>query len=108
MNRPYVQPSLRDRRVDPDDPQAAEVALALLAVAGRVGERVEQGLARRLDQPRAGALATLGVVEEALVAGVRGDAALDSCHVAVWLLEVRQQAPDLLRVGRIRSIDLPA
>src|SRR5262245_35408223 len=31
-----------DGRVDADDPQAAELALPLLAVARRVGERVEQ------------------------------------------------------------------
>ena len=41
---------LAGRRVDADDPQLAHLALALLAVAGRVGERVEQGLAGRLDQ----------------------------------------------------------
>ena len=58
----------------------AHVALPLLAVARRVGEGVQQGLARRLDQPRARALATLRVLEEALVARVGGDAALDSGH----------------------------
>ena len=81
-------------RVDPDDPQLAHLALALLAVAGSVGERVEERFARRLDQPGLRALAALGRVQEALVALVRGDAALDSCHSCG--LEVRQQALDLL------------
>ena len=62
------EPVLAGRRVDPDDPQLAHLALALLAVAGRVGERVQQRLAGRLDQPRLGALAALGGLEEALVA----------------------------------------
>jgi hypothetical protein len=41
---------------------------------------MEQGLASRLDQPRAGTDPTLGILQEALVALVGGDAALDSCH----------------------------
>src|SRR4029077_20880651 len=44
-------------RVDPDDPQLAHLALALFAVARRVGHRVEKRLARRLDQARFRALA---------------------------------------------------
>src|SRR5258706_6636303 len=66
--------------VDPDDPQGAHLALPLLPVAGCVGHRMEQGLASRFDQPRAGTDPTLGILEEALVALVGGDAALDSCH----------------------------
>src|SRR5664279_172843 len=38
-------------RVDPDDPQRAHLALALLAVAGRIRERVKECLAGRLDEP---------------------------------------------------------
>src|SRR5689334_7798040 len=53
--------------VDADDPQLAHLALPLLAVARRVRERVEQRFARRLDQPRLGALAALGGLQEALV-----------------------------------------
>src|SRR5262249_25414627 len=105
LDEPAVGPALTpDGRVDADDPQAAELALALLAVARRVGERVEEGLLRRLDQPRARALPALGVLEESLVAGVRGDAALDSRHVD-GLLEVRQQALDLLRVDAVHRRD---
>src|SRR5450759_3022021 len=68
------------RRVDPDDPELAEVTLPDLAVAGGIGERMEQRFVGRLDQPRAGPLAALGRVQEALVALVRGDAALDASH----------------------------
>jgi hypothetical protein len=71
---------LADGGVDPDDPELAKLALALLAVTGRVGERVEQRLARRLDQARPRALTALGVVQEALVALVGRDAPFDSCH----------------------------
>src|SRR4051794_36137399 len=87
-------------RVDADDPQAAHLALALLPVAGGVGHRMQERLARRLDQPGLGALSTLGGVEEALMPAVRRDAALDSCHSGACScpLEVRQQAPDLLGV----------
>src|SRR5829696_7083140 len=44
-------------RVDPGDPQLAHVALALLAVPGRVGERVELRLPGALDELAVGALA---------------------------------------------------
>src|SRR6185369_12101583 len=89
---------LAGRRVDPDDPQLAHLALALLAVAGRVGHRVEVRLARCLDQPGLRPLAAFGRVQQALVSLVGGDAALDSCHRVRVLLEVRQQAADLLGV----------
>src|SRR4029077_7755306 len=59
---------------------------------------VEERLARGLDQPRLGPLAAFGRVQEALVALMVGDATLDSCHDGFGLLEVRQQATDLLRV----------
>src|SRR5690242_16434642 len=66
--------------VDADDPQLAHLALALLAITRRVGERVEERFAGRLDQLRSGAAATLGGLEQALVPLVGGDAPLDSCH----------------------------
>src|SRR5262245_53587470 len=88
-----------DRGVDADEQEAAQRALPRLAVAGRIGHRVEEGLARRLDQPRLRALAALRGVEEALVPPMGGDAPLDPCHDRLLLsLEVRQQALDLLRV----------
>src|SRR5688572_16323826 len=80
---PVRQPVLAGGRIDPDDPQLAHLALSLLAVAGRVGERVQQRLAGGLDQLRLGALSALGRLEQALVALVRGDASLDSCHVSL-------------------------
>src|SRR4029079_18767480 len=79
-------------------PQLPHLALALLAVAGRVGHRVEVRFAGGLDQPRLCALAALGRVQQPLVALVGGNATLDSCHGVRVLLEVRQQAADLLCV----------
>src|SRR5205823_4909211 len=81
-----------------DDPQATHLALALLAVAGRIRERVEERFACRFDEPRARALAALGRLQQTLVALVGGDAPLYTCHGWFWLLEVGQQAADLLRV----------
>src|SRR5258706_14770672 len=58
---------------------------------------MEQRLACRPDELRARALAALGGLEQALVALVGGDSALDACHL-VRLLEVGQHAPDLRSV----------
>src|SRR6476620_5441017 len=71
---------LAGSRVDPNDPQLTHLALALLAVACRIGERVEERFAGRLDQLRTGTAATLGGLEQPLVSLVGGDAPLDSCH----------------------------
>ncbi len=76
MNWPYVRPFWRAAALM----RLAHLALALLPIAGRVGEGVEQRLAGRLDQPRFGPFAPFGGVEEALVTFVGGDAPLDSCH----------------------------
>ena len=67
-------------RVDPDDPQLAHVALALLPVARRVGERVELRLAGPLDELAVRAHPPFGGVEQPLVALVGRDAPLDACH----------------------------
>src|SRR5207245_319830 len=92
-------PVLAGRGVDPDDPQLAHLALPLLAVTGRIRHRVEARLASGLDETGLRAHPPLGGVEKSLVALVGGDAALDSCHGIRSLLEVGQQATDLLRVG---------
>src|SRR4051794_3019547 len=92
------QAVLAGRCIDPDDPQLAHLALALLAIAGRIGKGVKERLTRRLDEARLGALPTLGVLVEALVTPVGRDAPFDSCHDVELLLEVREQATDLLRV----------
>ena len=52
MNAPYGQAVRRAAALIRIDPQLAHLALALLAVAGRVGQRVEERLAGRLDQAR--------------------------------------------------------
>src|SRR5688572_6942147 len=85
--------------VEPNDPQAAHLPLALLATDIRIGHCVKQRLARRLDQLRTGAPAPFGCIEQTLVSLVRGDAALDACHFSVSLLKVGQQATNLL-LGR--------
>ena len=54
--------------------------LRCLPVTRRIGERVQERFARRLDELRLGAFATLGRIQQTLVALVGGDAALDSCH----------------------------
>ena len=59
MNCAVGHAVLAGSRVDPDDPQLAHLALALLAVTRRVGKRVEQRLAGGLDQTRLRALAAL-------------------------------------------------
>src|SRR4051812_19459234 len=73
---PVGDPILAGRGVDADDPELSHLALALLPVAGRVGHRVQQCLASRLDQARLRALAALRVLHEALVAFVGRDAPL--------------------------------
>ena len=68
------------RRVEPLDPQGAERALAPLAVA----ERVLVGLLDRLlgdaNRVLAPAVVAFGGLQDLLVLGMRGDAALDACH----------------------------
>src|SRR3990172_3660789 len=88
-----------DRGVDPDDPQATEVALPLLAIPGRIGHGVQECLARRLDEARARSLATFGRIQEPLVPLVGGYAPLDSSHEVLMLLEIREQALNLPGVG---------
>src|SRR6185503_7598010 len=62
------------------DPQLAHLALPLLAVPGGIRHRVEVRLAGGLDEPRLRAHPAFGCLEQALVALVGSDAALDSCH----------------------------
>jgi hypothetical protein len=69
-----------DAGVDADDPQLAELALALLAIAGGLGHRVQQRLAGGTDELGTGAAAAFRGIEQPLVALVSGDAALDTGH----------------------------
>jgi len=103
LAEPGDQRSVRDAAlpgggVDSDDPELAELSLALLAVTRRIGQRVEQGLARGLDQLGPRAAAAFGRIQQSLVAPVGGDASLDSSDGCRALLEVGQQASDLRNV----------
>ena len=74
-----------DAVIDAEPALAAELSdeecdRALLAIARRVGERVEERLAGGLDELRTRAASTLGGLEQPLVALVGSDAPLDSCH----------------------------
>ena len=71
---------LAHRRVDPLDPQRAELALAVLAVAVGVLHRlVDRGLGGA-DGVLAAAEIALGGLQNLLVLGVGGNAPLDACH----------------------------
>src|SRR5688572_20563082 len=66
------------RRVDPLDPQRAEVALLHLAVAIGVLAGLLDGLAGDADRVLAAAAVALGLLEDPLVLLARGYAALDT------------------------------
>ena len=63
---------LADGGVDPLDPEGAELALADLAVAGRVLQRLVNGLLGGAVVGRAGAVVAGGLLDDLAVAGVGG------------------------------------
>src|SRR5205807_4030173 len=65
---------------DARDPQPAHVALALLAIAVRVRERVHDRLVGGLEQAAVRPREALGELEHLLVTRARGDASLDPGH----------------------------
>src|SRR5712692_2528960 len=67
--------------IDASDPQLPHLALAPAAVAERVCERVKHRLVRGAEQELLREAEALGAIQDRLVAAMRGDAALDSCHV---------------------------
>ena len=69
-----------DARVDPLDPERAEVALAGLAVAGGVLLRLVHRLRRGAEVGAAGAIVALGLLDDLAVRGVRDDAGFDTGH----------------------------
>ena len=75
-----VQAERAHRRVEPLDPQRAEGALSALAVAVGVLVRLLDRLLGDADGVLAPAVIALGGLEDLLVLGVSGDAALDACH----------------------------
>ena len=62
------------------DPQGAEGALLVLAVAVGVLHRLVDGSLRGADGVLAAAIETLGLLEDFLVLGVGGYTALDACR----------------------------
>src|SRR6266852_450496 len=78
-----VQPRLPRRGVDPRDPELPHLALAATAVAERVSERMQDRLVGGTEQQLLGEPEALGPVEDPLVAAMRGNAALDSCHLGL-------------------------
>src|SRR5438445_8248388 len=75
------QPRLAGRRVDARDPQLAHLALAAAAVTERVGEGVQDRLVGGSKQQLLGKPEALRAIEDCLVTAMRGNAALDSCHL---------------------------
>src|SRR5581483_5663439 len=74
------QPVLAHGGVDALDPQGTEGALAPLAVAIGVLHRLFDRLLGDPDRVLAAAVVALGLLQDLLVLGVGGDAALDACH----------------------------
>src|SRR5437667_960094 len=94
-----IRDAMRPRRgVDALDPETTHVALPRSPIPIGVDQRVEERLACWPDQLRPRSSPTLGLAQEALVAFVGGDAALDSSHDR--LLRVRHQPLELLGVSR--------
>src|SRR5262249_1978355 len=77
------QAELARTGVDADDPQRAELALALLAADVRVLVGLRDGLLRDAEYLAAGVVVALRLGDDFLVAAARGDAFLDSCHGSV-------------------------
>src|SRR5216683_1200320 len=69
--------------VDPRDPELPHFALAAAAVAERVSERVQDRLVGGTEQQFLREPKALRPVEDPLVAAMRGNTALDSCHLGL-------------------------
>ena len=67
-------------RVDTRDPQRAELALLLPTVTVRVLASLDDGLLGNVLDATAGAVVTLGAVENLLVSASGNDATLDTGH----------------------------
>src|SRR5690606_34758092 len=66
--------------IDALDPQGAKIALAIAPVARRILHRFLDGLPRNADRVLATAAKALRRLENLLVPGIGGYAALDVCH----------------------------
>src|SRR5205823_20009 len=79
------------RRVDPGDPEGAELTLPRAAIPVRVAKRVHRRLAGRPYELVLGGATAFGLGEELLVLLARGDTTLHACHGLHPSLQVRQQ-----------------
>src|SRR5467141_3895622 len=75
------QTGLPRRGVDPRDPELPHLALAAAAIAVGVGQSVQDRLVGGTEEQLLGEPEALGPVEDPLVAAMRRNAALDSCHI---------------------------
>src|SRR5690606_7498803 len=94
------QAVLADSGVDALDPERAEIALAILAVAIGILQRLLDSLLGDADGVLAAAVETLGLGENLLVLGVGGNASLYACHVMIslkLLIQPAQRPPPLGR-----------
>src|SRR3954464_7621224 len=73
--------------VDADDPEAAEIPLAGTAVTVGIGQGAHQRFVRPLEEAVIGAVVTLDLRQDLLVPAMGGDAALNSGHGFVILLD---------------------
>jgi hypothetical protein len=95
--RAVREPRFARRRIDPRDPQAAELALALAPVAIGVLPRFHDGFIGDAEDVLAPPAKTLRLVENLLVAGAARDAPLDSWHGALLMRTASSPAPTSCR-----------
>src|SRR5690606_13082745 len=77
------QALLAGRGIDARDPQCAEVALLLAAIAVGILPGLDDRLVGRAEYLAAGVVITLGLGQDLLVSASGDDAAFDSCHVSI-------------------------
>src|SRR5690606_11216856 len=89
--------------IDARDPQAAEIALLLLAVDVGVLLGLDDRLLGDAEDLAPGVVVALGTGEDLLVATTRLHATLDSCHGSALLRDTAACGPDGLRPRRGRG-----
>ena len=76
---------LADGRVDPRDPEAAELAFTVVAVARRVIEGVQDRLVGAAEQAMTLAFVAVGHRNDFLVTPAAGDSSFDATHLVIAL-----------------------
>src|SRR5690606_15980844 len=101
-----AQAMFAGRGVDARDPQGAEIALLLAAIAIGILPGLDDGLVGRAEDLAAGVVITLGLGQDLLVPASGDDAAFDSCHVRLPRLTVALRRSGAAgRSGRHRSCE---